>query len=89
MKKLVAILLALSIFCACVACGKKPDANDSSSVPSSTVSEPSSDVAIDETGGGVLYLKVNPEIAIHFNAHGAVTKVIAHNDDAKAIVDQY
>ena len=89
MKKLVAILLALSIFCACVACGKKPDANDSSSVPSSTVSEPSSDVAIDETGGGVLYLKVNPEIAIHFNAHGEVTKVIAHNDDAKAIVDQY
>lgn len=39
--------------------------------------------------GGVLCLKVNPEIAVHYDADGNVTAVESRNDDAKAIVEAY
>lgn len=39
--------------------------------------------------GGVLCLKVNPEIAISYDDQGLVTGVTARNDDAKAILDGY
>lgn len=37
--------------------------------------------------GGVLVLKVNPEIAVSYDDTGAVTDVSARNDDAKAIIE--
>ena len=35
---------------------------------------------------GVLYLKVNPEIAVHYDADGIVTSIVGINDDGKEIV---
>ena len=37
--------------------------------------------------GGVLVLKVNPEIAVRYDEEGNVTAVEARNKDAKAIID--
>lgn len=42
-----------------------------------------------QLAGGVLCLKVNPEIAITYDADGNVTKVDARNDDAKKIITDY
>lgn len=39
--------------------------------------------------GGVLCLKVNPEIAITYDADGLVTKIDARNDDAKKLIEGY
>ena len=39
--------------------------------------------------GGVLCLRVNPEIAIHYDADGNVTKLESRNADANAIVEAY
>ena len=39
--------------------------------------------------GGVLFLTVNPEIAIHFDQNGTVTDVRAENDDGIAITSGY
>ena len=37
---------------------------------------------------GVLYLKVNPEVALHYDENGNVTKLEAKNPDAVAILEQ-
>ena len=39
--------------------------------------------------GGVLCLSVNPEIAVHYDGDGNVTKVEGRNDDGTAIVTDY
>lgn len=39
--------------------------------------------------GGTLYIKVNPEIAVSYDADGKVVAVSAVTDDAKEIVDSY
>ena len=39
--------------------------------------------------GGVIYLKVNPEIAVAYDAEGMVTQVAACNDDALKILANY
>ena len=39
--------------------------------------------------GGVLCLRVNPEIAVHYDNEGLVTKVEARNNDGKTIVQDY
>ncbi len=41
------------------------------------------------TEGGVITLKVNPEIAVSYNKDGAVTKVEGKNDDGESIVADY
>ena len=47
-----------------------------------------SEIQIEEAAG-VLLLKVNPEIKIHYNADGLVTSVSAHNDDGAKILETY
>lgn len=39
-----------------------------------------------EEGGGVILLKVNPEIAIYYDEFGVVTAVEGRNDDGRALV---
>lgn len=39
--------------------------------------------------GGTLFLKVNPEIAVHYDADGNVTSVESRNADAEAILASY
>ena len=43
----------------------------------------------DLAGGGILCLKVNPEIAIAYDENGLVTEVSSRNDDAKKILESY
>ena len=45
--------------------------------------------AQEEPEGGVLLLKVNPEIAIEYDAEGRVTAVRGLNDEGKNIVADY
>ncbi|MBQ6833914.1 MAG: hypothetical protein IJO55_05805 [Lachnospiraceae bacterium] len=40
-------------------------------------------------GGGILCLKVNPEIAITYDEEGLVTEVSSRNEDAKKILESY
>ena len=42
-----------------------------------------------EDAGGALFLKVNPEITIRYNAEGLVTLVEARNDDGVEILKNY
>ncbi len=37
-------------------------------------------------GTGAILMRVNPEIAVHYDAEGLVTEVIPENDDAKLVV---
>ena len=46
-------------------------------------------VAEESTSGGVLFLKVNPEIALHYDANGNVTKVEACNADAQKLLKNF
>lgn len=39
--------------------------------------------------GGVICIKVNPEIAVRYDANGLVTEVTARNPEAQAIVNAY
>ena len=38
---------------------------------------------------GVIYLKVNPEIAVFYDEKGMVTKIEGRNDDGKKIIAEY
>ncbi len=69
----VALALALSLVCL-VGCGQKPQADENGTALAS---------------GGVICLSVNPEIAIHYDEAGLVTKVEARNDDGSEIVKEY
>lgn len=42
-----------------------------------------------ETIAGTLFLKVNPEIAVSYDAHGNVYSVSGKNDDAKKLLEGY
>lgn len=39
--------------------------------------------------GGVLFLRVNPEISVTYDENGNVTKVEGHNDDGSAILENF
>lgn len=55
-----------------------------------TVNPSSEDIVVSEVAeGGVLCLKVNPEIAISYDNEGLVTKVEARNDDGNVILESY
>ncbi len=74
--------LALSLVFALtslVGCGNTTDTN--SSLPQSSTIETA---AISDTG--TLVLKVNPEIAIHYDEKGMVTSVEGINDDGKKLI---
>ncbi len=77
MKKIISILAALLALTLCLtACGQ-------SAAPASA--EGNTALA----NGGILCLKVNPEIAVNYDNDGNVTGVTARNDDALAILAGY
>ena len=39
-----------------------------------------------EETGGVISIKVNPEIAVHYDDQGMVTKIEARNDDGEKVI---
>ena len=72
----VALVLLLGLFC--TACGQREGADEGT--------------AAQESGpktGGVLYLSVNPEIAVFYDIDGNVIKVEGCNDDGSAILEDY
>ncbi len=74
-RTLIAVALALVLSLTCfVGCSLIP-ANGSA--------------GIELASGGVLCLKINPEIAIAYDADGNVTGVSARNEDAKKILESY
>ncbi len=42
-----------------------------------------------DNGGGTLYLKVNPDIAVNYDKDGNVTKLEGRNDDGQKILKDY
>ena len=78
---LLSLLLTAALFSGCAT---------ASTVSTSAVSVPPTSSAVTSSESlpdtGVLYLRVNPEIAIHYDANGIVTAVEGVNDDGKALL---
>lgn len=75
LKSILAIAMALILSLACFAgCGQSAVSTES---------------GVNLANGGVLCLKVNPEIAINYDESGLVTGVTARNDDALKILANY
>ena len=74
MKSIFGVILSLVLSLSLVACGQG-------------VTAPSGETALAE--GGVLYLKVNPEIAVAYDTDGNVTSVNSRNADASALLEGY
>ena len=49
--------------------------------------EPAVELVMDQVSGGVLCLKINPEIALHYDEAGKVTKLEGRNADGKKILE--
>ena len=80
-RNLKSILSIASVLMLCLFCMSGCSGN-----PTDTTTPDSSSENVD---GGVLYLKVNPEIAITYDSEGNVVKVDAQNSDADAILANY
>ena len=72
-KTLIAVVLALVLSLTCLAGCAQPEAG----------------AAVEIAPGGILCLKVNPEIAVSYDAEGKVTAVTARNADAQKILENY
>lgn len=80
-KSVYAIVLTL-ILIFLTGCGNQ---EVSSAVPPASLASAKTEIS----EGGTLYLKVNPEIEINYDADGMVTSVTARNDDARQILAGY
>lgn len=82
-KSILAVALALVL---CVvfmfACGQKKEKRNENLNADANVIEQVAE-------GGVLYLKVNPEIEVSYDAAGKVVKVEGRNDDGRKILETY
>ena len=76
------LVFLMSLACL-TGCGGQNETQSASSAPAESASA-STDIA----AGGVLVLKVNPEIAVEYDDAGNVKGVTARNEDAKAIIEQ-
>ena len=77
-KTVLAVVMVLLLGLLCTACSQKESVDEGT--------------AVQESGpktGGVLYLSVNPEIAVFYDIDGNVIKVEGCNDDGSAILEDY
>lgn len=77
-KTVLAVVLVLLLGLLCTACSQRESVDEGT--------------AAQESGpktGGVLYLSVNPEIAVFYDIDGNVIKVEGCNDDGSAILEDY
>lgn len=83
-KKLMATLAAVLTFSLCgglfTGCGSREAAAPKSDIGTTVQTE--------ETGG-VISIKVNPELVVHYDEKGMVTKIEARNDDGEKIITDY
>lgn len=79
----LAAVLSLSLFGGLIGCGsRQPSAP--AAAQTGTVTETQA-----EEQGGVISLKVNPEIAVFYDENGKVTNVESRNDDGKKVIADY
>ena len=80
------LLLSTALLAGCAGASGPAAASPASEAPASSgsASSSSTDSLLPDTG--VLYLRVNPAIAIHYDANGVVTAVEGVNDDGRAIL---
>ena len=78
--------LVLILGAALTGCNQNTAVNEVSPSSQVHIAEKSTQTA---TAGGVIYLKVNPEIAVSYDEAGMVTQVAARNDDALKILANY
>ena len=83
-KKLMATLAAVLSLSLCggifTGCGSR----ETTAAPSGLGTETQQ-----EKQGGVISIKVNPEIAVHYDDQGMVTGIEARNDDGEKIIADY
>ena len=80
-KNFLVVILALALSAALlVGCAPKQQA---------AVLPEAAHVVEESVPGGVLYLKVNPEIALHYDENGKVTKLEARNPDAEKLLKNF
>lgn len=83
MKKLLALLMAVSLVLSLAACQSKKQAEDQ---PQSDVSSTETVAfTIPENYASVLLVTINPEFKLYLDEQGAVLAVVPINDDAKSI----
>ncbi|MGP6140582.1 anti-sigma-I factor RsgI family protein [Jeotgalibaca sp. A127] len=80
LNKVAAVLLIIFVAGGLAACANESPTTESESV--ATVSESQ----VEKTG--VLYVRVNPEVAVYYDEKGKVTALSGKNDDGTTIVEQ-
>lgn len=80
LNRVMAVFLIIFVAGGLAACANETPTPESESV--ATVSESQ----VEKTG--VLYVRVNPEIAVHYDEKGKVTALFGNNDDGNTIVGQ-
>ena len=86
-KRIVSLVLALSLVAALlVGCGTPQQAATHTHEHVHQLEEQVPEVS---PLGGVLCLKINPEIAVHYDANGKVTKLEGRNRDGAQILESY
>ena len=78
---LVVTLTMILMLASLTGCGQNPIGGNNGNVGGSENNT--------RSPGGVLYLMVNPEIAITYDENGMVTKVEGRNDDGKKVLESY
>ena len=79
----LATVLSLSLFGGLIGCGSRQPAEPAATQTGTAVETQA------EEQGGVISLKVNPEIAVFYDENGAVTKIESRNDDGKKVITDY
>lgn len=79
----LATVLTLSLFGGLIGCGSRQQTGPSAAQTGTAVETQT------EEQGGVISLKVNPEIAVFYDENGAVTKIESRNDDGKKVIADY
>ncbi len=74
----LALVLILSLFAGCAGA-------TAATTPTAVTTETAAPIA----KGGILRIRVNPEISVNYDAAGKVVDVKADNDDAKKIIADY
>ena len=79
----LAAVLSLSLFGGLIGCGSRQPSDPAAAQAGITAETQT------EEPGGVISLKVNPEIAVFYDENGAVTKVESRNGDGKKVIADY
>ena len=87
MKKILSLIVVLALSAALlVGCGVPAQKDAATQTHTTTLSQKDSQM---QPAGGVLFLKVNPELALHYDENGKVTKVEGRNPDGVKLLEDF